>query len=67
MIIIVDYFTKWAKVMHTYNNTGKMTTYFFFNHVISSFGVPQEIVMDHGKHLQNHMMTELASKLGVSN
>jgi len=51
MIIIVDYFTKWAKVMHTYNNTGKMTTYFFFNHVISSFGVPQEIVMDHGKHL----------------
>eukprot|EP00253_Pinus_taeda_P011100 PITA_11100 len=39
---------------------------FFFNHVVSRFGVPQVIVIDHGSHFHNHMMVELAAKLGLS-
>lgn len=35
-------------------------------HSYKRFGILQEIVMDHGKHFQNHMMTELASKLELS-
>ena len=39
IIVAVDYFTKWAKVMPTFNNTGQTTAFFFFNHAIAQFGV----------------------------
>eukprot|EP00253_Pinus_taeda_P024724 PITA_24724 len=66
IIVAVDYFTKWAEVMPTLNNNDEMTALFFFNHVLSRFGVPQAIVTDHGSHFRNHMMLELATKLGLS-
>eukprot|EP00253_Pinus_taeda_P003582 PITA_03582 len=66
IIVAVGYFTKWAEAMPTLNNNGKMTALFFFNHVVSRFGVPQAIVTDHGSHFCNHMMAELVSKLGLS-
>lgn len=66
IIVAVDYFTKWAEVMPTFNNTGQTATFFFFNHVIAGFGVPLTIVTDHGKHFRNHMMSELTAKLGFS-
>eukprot|EP00253_Pinus_taeda_P027931 PITA_27931 len=66
IIIAVDYFTKWAEVMPTLNNGGETTALFFFNHVVSRSGVPQAIVTDHGSHFRNHMMVELAAKLGLS-
>lgn len=66
IIVTVDYFTKWAEAMPTLNNSGKMAALFFFNHVVSRFGVPQAIVTDHGSHFRNHMMVELAAKLGLS-
>eukprot|EP00253_Pinus_taeda_P028309 PITA_28309 len=52
--------------MLTLNNSGETTALFFFNHVVSRFGVPQAIVTDHGSHFCNHMMVELATKLGLS-
>eukprot|EP00253_Pinus_taeda_P006471 PITA_06471 len=66
IIVAVDYFTKWAEVMPTLNNNGETVVLFFFNHVVSRFGVPQAIVTDHGSHFHNHMMVELAAKLGLS-
>jgi hypothetical protein len=29
------------------------TTYFFFNHVITRFGVPLQLMFDHEKHFEN--------------
>eukprot|EP00253_Pinus_taeda_P013889 PITA_13889 len=66
IIVTVDYFTKWAEAMPTLNNNGKTTALFFFNHVVSRFGVPHAIVTDHGLHFRSHMMVELATKLGLS-
>ena len=66
IIVAVNYFTKWAEAMPTFNNTGQTAAFFFFNHVIAWFGVPQAIVTDHGKHFHNHMMSELIAKLGLS-
>ena len=40
IIVAVDYFTKWAEAMPTYEKDGKTTTLFLFNHVIERFGVP---------------------------
>jgi hypothetical protein len=65
IIVVVDYFTKWAEVMPTFDNTGKIAALFLFNHVIARFGVPQAIVTDHGSHFRNFMMFELTKKLGL--
>eukprot|EP00253_Pinus_taeda_P002937 PITA_02937 len=66
IIVAVDYFTKSAEVMPTLNNSGETAALFFFSHVVSRFGVPQARVTDHGSHFRNHMMVELATKLGLS-
>eukprot|EP00253_Pinus_taeda_P035480 PITA_35480 len=66
IIVTVDYFTKWAEVMPTLNNNGETIALFFFNHVVSRFGVPQAIIIDHGSHFHNHMLVELVAKLGLS-
>jgi hypothetical protein len=65
IIVAVDYFTKWAEAMPTFDNTGKTATVFLFNHVITRFGVPQAIVTDHGSHFKNFLMSELTEKLGL--
>ena len=40
IIIVIDYFTKWAQAMPTYVEDGKIAALFLFNHVIARFGVP---------------------------
>jgi hypothetical protein len=62
--VAVDYFTKWDEAMPTVKSDGKTAPFFVFNSSIAWFGLPSEIVTDHGSHFQNEMMEELASKLG---
>eukprot|EP00253_Pinus_taeda_P031190 PITA_31190 len=64
IIVVVDYFTKWVEATPTYKNDSDTVALFLFNQVISRFGIPREIVTDHGSHFQNQLMSELALKLG---
>jgi hypothetical protein len=64
IIVAIDYFTKWVEAMPTVKSDGNTTTFFIFNQIISWFGIPSEIVTDHGNHFQNEMMEELASNMG---
>ena len=57
----VDYFTKWVKEMPTFTDDGKTAVLFMFNYIIARFGVPKEIMIDHGSHFCNKMMIELSS------
>jgi hypothetical protein len=66
IVIAVDYFTKWDESMPTFNNTTDTTTCVFFNHIISHFGVPLQLVSDHGKNFENEIFMELSSRLGFS-
>jgi transposase InsO family protein len=50
--------------MPNFLNDGHIASLFFFNHIITHFGVPQDIFTDHGSHFQNQMMSELHAKLG---
>eukprot|EP00253_Pinus_taeda_P020982 PITA_20982 len=59
IILAVDYFTKWAEAMPTFEADGKTAAIFVFNHIIARFCVPQAIITDHGCHFRNIMMTEL--------
>jgi len=65
IIVAVNYFTKWVEAMPTFKDDGETAALFLFNQIIAQFGVPREIVTDHGSHFQNQMMTELTSKLGL--
>lgn len=64
ILVAVDNLTKWVEAMPTSSNDGTTAALFIFNHVISRFGVPRELVTDHGSHFQNKMITKLATKLG---
>jgi transposase InsO family protein len=64
IIMVVDYFIKLDEAISTVKSDGKTATFFVFNQIIARFGIPSEIVTDHGSHFQNEMMEELAAKLG---
>jgi hypothetical protein len=59
----MDYFTKWAKAMPTFDKIRKTATLFIFNNIITKFGVPQAIITDHDTLFYNFMMSELTYKL----
>jgi hypothetical protein len=65
IIVVVDYFIKWVKLIPTFKDDGETATLFLFNQIIARFSIPREIVTDHGSHFQNQMMTELTSNLGL--
>jgi hypothetical protein len=65
IIVEIDYFTKWVEAMPMFNNDGETMTLFIFNQIVARFGIPKQIVTDHGSHFQNKMMTELTLNLGL--
>ena len=64
IIVVVDYFMKWVEAMPTVKSDGETAAHFIFNQIITQFGIPKDLVTDHGRHFHNRMMEELASKLG---
>ena len=50
--------------MPTIKSDGETAVHFVFNQIITRFGISKEFVTNHGRHFQNKMMEELASKLG---
>jgi len=64
IIVAMDYITKWAKALPTYWADGETMVLFLFNQVICHFGVPRVIIIDHGSHFQNQIMSSLTSLLG---
>jgi hypothetical protein len=64
IIVVINYLTKWVEAMPTFSNDGEKTKLFIFNQVMARFGVPREIITDHGSDFQNYMMSKLVSKLG---
>jgi len=64
IIVAIDYFKKWVEAMPTYKNDSEIAALFLFNQVISRFGIPRDIVTNHGSYFQNQLMTELALKFG---
>ena len=63
IIMEVDYFTKWAKAMPTFDSKSEIAARFFFNHFISRFGVPKQLVSDHGTHFEDIVWIELSTML----
>ena len=63
IIMAVDYFTKWAEAMPTFDCKAKTTAHFFFNHVSTWFDVRKQLVSDHGAHFKDALWDELSTML----
>ena len=48
----VDYFMKWDEVMPIVKSNGETAAEFIFNHIITRFGIPKELVTNHGRHFK---------------
>jgi hypothetical protein len=64
IVVAIDYFMKWVEAMPTFNNTKTTITCFFFNHVITQFGVLKQLVSNHGHHFEDETWHDLDSLLG---
>jgi hypothetical protein len=53
IIVAIDYFMKWVEAMPTFKDDGETATLFLLNQIIARFGIPREIVTDHGSHFQD--------------
>ena len=53
IIMEVDYFTKWVEAMPTFDCKSETVERFFFKHIISRFGVPKQLVSNHGTHFED--------------
>ena len=51
IIVAVDYFMKWADAIPTIKSNGEIGVHFFFNQIITRFGIPKDIFTDHGRHV----------------
>ena len=52
IIVVVDYFMKWVEAMPMIKSNNETPVHFVFNHIITRFGIPRELVTDHGRHFQ---------------
>ena len=64
IIVDVDYFMKWEEAIPTIKDEDEIAAHFIFNHIITWFDIPKELVIDHGRHFQNKMMDVFSLKLG---
>jgi hypothetical protein len=48
ILVAIDYTTKWAKAKAFTNNTTTISTWFIYEHVITKFGCPLELINNQG-------------------
>jgi hypothetical protein len=65
IIVVMDYFMKWAKAMPTFNNTGKTAALFTFNHITLDLESCKLSLLIMVAIFRNFMMSELTKKLGL--
>ena len=48
VLVAMDYFTKWTKIVTLKNMTHREVIEFITEHIIHRFGIPQTLTMDQG-------------------
>lgn len=66
IIVANDYATKWAEAQDLKDNTAKSTAAFIFDHIITHFGCPLEIIYDRINILRMILSLNLCMCLGLS-
>ncbi|XP_071912300.1 uncharacterized protein [Coffea arabica] len=59
ILVAIEYFTKWVKVDSYKHVTKKVVTNFLRKYIICCFGVPETLITDNTKNLNNDMVDGL--------
>ncbi|XP_058106422.1 uncharacterized protein LOC131249658 [Magnolia sinica] len=67
VIVVVDYFTKWAEAKPVAKITEQKLMDSVWKNIICQFGIPCTIVSDNGKQFDNDKFRDMCRGLGISN
>ena len=67
IIVVVDYFTKWAEAEHLATITEQKKRNFVWRSIICRFGIPRALVSDNGKQFDNAKFRDFYAELGIKN
>ena len=67
IIVVVDYFTKWAEVEPLATITEHKIRNFVWQAIICRFGIPRALVSDNGKQFDNAKFRDFCAELGIKN
>jgi hypothetical protein len=65
VVVVVEYFTKSIEVKPLVNKATVGLKWFFWQNMISHFGVPKEITVDNAKQLDCHIFKDFCHQMGV--
>ncbi|KAL5571672.1 hypothetical protein UlMin_021269 [Ulmus minor] len=63
---VIDYYTKWVKAEALAKITEQNVTNFIWKHIICRFGIPRELVSDHGTQFENERLRSTCRNLGIT-
>ena len=67
IIVVVDYFTKWAEAEPLATITEQKIRNFVWRAIICRFGIPRALVSDNRKQFDNAKFRDLCAELGIKN
>ena len=65
VLIVIDYFTKWTKVVPLKNMTHREVPEFITEHIIHRFGIPQTLITDKGSSFISKEVCEFAESYKI--
>ncbi|XP_057954124.1 uncharacterized protein LOC131148417 [Malania oleifera] len=65
IFVAIDYFTKWVEAASYSNVTQNVINRFIRRELICRYGIPERIISDNAKNLNNEVMTKLCSQFKV--
>ena len=65
MLVAMDYFTKWTKIVPLKNMTHREVVEFIREHIIHRFGIRQTLITDQGSSFISKEMREFAKSYKI--
>ncbi|KAL5554258.1 hypothetical protein UlMin_041659 [Ulmus minor] len=65
-VVAIDYYTKWVEAEALAKITEQNVTNFIWKHIICRFGIPRELVSDHGTQFENERLRSTCRNLGIT-
>ncbi|KAL5555089.1 hypothetical protein UlMin_037325 [Ulmus minor] len=65
VVVAIDYYTKWVEAEALAKITEQNVTSFIWKNIVCHFGVPRELVSDHGTQFENEKLQSICDRLGI--
>ncbi|KAL5554586.1 hypothetical protein UlMin_041987 [Ulmus minor] len=65
VVVAIDYYTKWVEAEALAKITEQNVTTFIWKNIVCRFGVPRELVSDHGTQFENEKLQSICDRMGI--